>query len=160
MKVSKMRPADEARSAPLHRRPAHSHRILVVDDEPQIRQLITNSLAREGYEVDIAEDGAGAWEALQVRRYDLMITDNSMPKVTGIALVKRLRSQSSTLPVVMASGTIPTEELNRHPSLGINAILLKPFAIDEMLNTVKRILHMAVPVSLLLNHQRDVASDL
>jgi DNA-binding response OmpR family regulator len=143
MKVDRKRRAEETTRAPLHSQPGPPRRILVVDDEPEMRQLITNSLAREGYQVDVAEDGAAAWEALQVRRYDLMITDNSMPKITGIALVKKLRGQSSALPVVMASGTIPTEELKRHPSLGISAILLKPFSIEEMLNTVKNTLHLA-----------------
>jgi DNA-binding response OmpR family regulator len=115
------------------------HRILVVDDEPSIRLLITNSLARAGYRVDAAADGALAWEALQVRRYDLLITDNAMPKITGIALVKKLRNSSSTLPVVMATGAIP-HELEHHPSLGISNILLKPFTVEQILTTVKEVL--------------------
>jgi DNA-binding response OmpR family regulator len=118
------------------------HRILVVDDEASIRQLITNSLARAGYRVDAAADGALAWEALQVRQYDLLITDHSMPKITGIALVKKLRGMSSTLPVVMATGTIP-EELERHSTLGISDILLKPFTVEQILTTVKKVLREA-----------------
>ncbi len=115
------------------------HRILVVDDEPSIRQLVTNSLARAGYRVDSAADGALAWEALQVRRYDLLITDNTMPRINGIALVKKLRSKSSTLPVVMATGRVP-EELESQLSLRISDILLKPFTMEEILKIVKKVL--------------------
>jgi CheY-like chemotaxis protein len=115
-------------------------RILVVEDEISIRQLITNLLTRAGFRVDAAEDGALAWEALQVRRYDLVITDNNMPKITGIELVRKLRKEYPALPVVMATGTFPKVELERHPSLGISDILLKPFANEELLRTVKKVL--------------------
>jgi DNA-binding response OmpR family regulator len=117
-----------------------AYHILVVDDEPPLRQLITNSLSRAGYRVDAAEDGAVAWEALRVKRYDLLITDNNMPNITGIELVKKLRGENSTLPIVMATGQIPEEELNLHPWLGISTILLKPFTVDQVLTTVKKIL--------------------
>jgi len=132
-------PAGKAVSATFSCQANPPQRILVVDDEASVRLLITNSLARAGYRVDAAADGALAWEALQVRRYDLLITDNAMPKITGIALVKKLRGQSSTLPVVMATGTIP-EELARHPSLGISEVLLKPFTVEQILKTVKDVL--------------------
>jgi DNA-binding response OmpR family regulator len=122
-------------------------RILVVEDEPSIRQLLTNSLTRAGYRVDAAENGALAWEALQVRRYDLLITDNNMPKITGIDLVKKLRKKNTVLPVVMATGTFPKAELERHPRLGISDILIKPFAFVELLRTVKKVLCEAEGVS-------------
>ncbi len=112
-------------------------RILVVDDDPLVRQLITNSLAQAGYLVDAAADGALAWEALQVRSYDLLITDNQMPKVSGIELVKRLRGKSSALPVVMATGLSPERELERYPELAIRAILIKPFTIEQILSTAR-----------------------
>ncbi len=120
-----------------------SERILVVDDECPIRQLIASTLTRAGYRVDAVEDGALAWAALQVRRYDLLITDNHMPNVTGIELVKKLRKKNSALPVVMATGAVPAAELERHPWLGISDILLKPFAYEELLRTVKRVLSEA-----------------
>jgi DNA-binding response OmpR family regulator len=64
-----------------------------------------------------------------------------MPKMTGIALVKTLRGHNLTLPIVMATGATPTEDLKRYPWLGINAILLKPYAVEDLLKTVKRTLH-------------------
>jgi DNA-binding response OmpR family regulator len=94
-------------------------------------------LAQAGYLVDAAADGALAWEALQVRSYDLLITDNQMPKVSGIELVKRLRGKSSALPVVMATGLSPERELERYPELAIRAILIKPFTIEQILSTAR-----------------------
>jgi DNA-binding response OmpR family regulator len=130
---------DPSRAAPecLTRPP---RRILLVDDEATVRRLNAQMLRRSGYEVDDAADGAAAWEALQTRHYDLLITDNSMPKVSGVELVLLLRGQNSALPVIMASGAIPTEELERNPSLAINVILLKPYTVVEMLGTVRDVL--------------------
>ena len=63
-----------------------------------------------------------------------------MPKVTGIEMIKMLRTQDPTLPVILASGLIPKEELARHPWLEISAILPKPFTASELLRTVKEVL--------------------
>ena len=115
-----------------------SRRILVVDDDVAIRQLSTELLIHFGYQVDAAEDGATGWEALHAKQYDLLITDNNMPNVSGIELVKKVRSAHMTLPVIMVSGTIP-EELNRNPSL-LDAALLKPFTPHELLETVNDVL--------------------
>ncbi|MGO8699134.1 MAG: response regulator transcription factor [Limisphaerales bacterium] len=116
------------------------HRILVVDDEASIRQLVTGTLANFGYRVDAAEDGADAWEALQVNRYDLLITDNNMPKVSGVELLQRLHATRIELPVIMATGTLPTEEFIRNPCLEPVTVLLKPFSIAELMVTVKAVL--------------------
>lgn len=115
-------------------------RILVVEDDNSIRQLSSAALRHSGYHVDAAEDGSAGWEALQASHYDLLITDNTMPKVSGVELVKMVRSAWMTLPVVMASGTIPTEALNRDSSLQLAATLLKPFTMDELLGTVEKVL--------------------
>ena len=116
------------------------HRILVVDDETNIRQLSTSTLIRSGYQVDAVKDGAAAWEALHTHNYALMITDHSMPKVTGVELVKKMRSAGMTLPVILVSGALPTEELDRNPQLQLAATVRKPFGSDELLNTVKKVL--------------------
>ena len=64
-------------------------RILVVDDDRMICQLNSDVLSAHGYIVDVAEDGADAWDALQFNTYDLMITDNSMPNLSGVELLKK-----------------------------------------------------------------------
>jgi len=89
-------------------------RILLVDDDCYVRELNAGALIRSGYDVDTAGDGADAWKALNDQNYDLMITDNRMPRVTGMELIKKLRSEDMTLPVILASGTVPVEELKQH----------------------------------------------
>lgn len=114
-------------------------RILVVDDDVSNRQLVTEVLIQSGYEADPVADGAAGWEALQTRAYDLLITDNFMPRITGLEMVKLLRGSSATLPVIMATGAIPTDELQRHPWLKISAFLIKPYGVGHLLRTVKKL---------------------
>jgi DNA-binding NtrC family response regulator len=116
-------------------------RILVVDDDEVLRQVSADMLSRFGYETETAEDGATAWEALQADGYDLLITDNNMPNVSGVELVQKMRSAHMTLPVVLASGTIPTEAMNWNSSLQLAAMLVKPFTLDDLLAIVKKVLH-------------------
>jgi DNA-binding response OmpR family regulator len=118
-----------------------SPRILVVDDDSEIRHLSTHLLLQSGYQVDAAEDGAAAWEALHAKNYDLLITDHNMPKVSGVELVKKVRSARMTLPVILASGVLPEAELERHPWLQLASTLSKPFSPDQLLQMVKEVLH-------------------
>jgi DNA-binding response OmpR family regulator len=116
------------------------HRILVADDETAIVELMTAVLVQSGYHVDAAEDGAIAWAALQAKPYDLLITDHNMPKITGVELVKKLRSARMALPVVMVTGTVPAHELAQNSWLQLAATLEKPFAVSELLDTVENVL--------------------
>ncbi len=72
-------------------RPRKPRRILAVDDDAIVRQIIARTLTRSGYTVDLAVDGAAGWEALSAVRYDLLITDYNMPKVSGVELLKVVR---------------------------------------------------------------------
>jgi DNA-binding response OmpR family regulator len=130
----------EASVTPAQNTAPYPRRILLVDDEPLIRQLYTELLNDPDYEVDTAENGVVAWDALQLKGYDLLITDNEMPQVSGIELVKKLRAAQMALPVIMISGTMPTAELNRHPELHVAATLPKPFNIIEFTDMVKKVL--------------------
>lgn len=114
-------------------------RILVVDDDSGIRHLSSALLKRYGYDVDTASDGAEAWEALDSECYDLLLTDHAMPKMTGVELIKKLRFASKSMPVILMSGTMPTEELSRHPWLQIGAVLCKPYHGGELLATVREV---------------------
>jgi DNA-binding response OmpR family regulator len=115
-------------------------RILVVDDATGIRQLGTEVLIRHGYQVDAAEDSTTGWKALQGHTYDLLITDLDMPRLSGLKLVQRLRAARMALPVVLASGTLTPQELNRTPWLHLAGALLKPVSPDQLLQTVQAVL--------------------
>ncbi len=134
--------AGEPTSLPLQRPPNPRQRILVAEDEPYIRRLNTEILRGSGYHADAAEDGAAAWNALQAHSYDLLLTDHNMPKLSGIELLKKLHAAHMAMPVIMATGTLPEEQLKRHPWLQIHATLLKPYTPDELLLTVKNVLYL------------------
>jgi two-component system chemotaxis response regulator CheY len=115
-------------------------RILVVEDDAAIRRVNTEVLTFSGYHVDSAEDGAAAWEVLQRHNYDLMVTDNQMPRLTGIELIRKLHDARMALPVIMATGSAPDEQITRFNSLQPAKVLLKPFSFHELLASVKEVL--------------------
>jgi len=121
-------------------------RILVVEDEPDIRRLNAEVLECSGYKVDTAEDGIAGWKALHaVSRapdsYDLLITDHEMPGLTGLALVKKVRAARMALPVIMATGALPVRDLfTRYPWIQPAAALVKPYSIEQLLRTVETVL--------------------
>jgi DNA-binding response OmpR family regulator len=121
--------------------PDPRHRILVAEDDDDIRRLNTEVLAGSGYKVDAAADGNIAWDALRLNHYHLLVTDCNMPKMSGVELLLRLHAARVALPVILVSGTIPTGKLKRHPWLQIDATLLKPYTPDELLATVRKVLN-------------------
>ena len=135
--ISQFEDTDEAT---FERQPNSRQRILVVEDDRLIRRLNSEVLTCSGYQVDTAEDGAVAWGAIQNENYDLIVTDNDMPNMTGIGLLQELHEAHLSLPFIMATGTFPEEEMNLHPWLRIEAVLLKPYTFDELLGTVKEVL--------------------
>ncbi len=120
-----------------------SCRILLIDDNVSVRELSARVLARSGYQVDAAEDGEAGWRIIKSDSYDLLVTGNHMPRLSGFGLVQRLRFQRIRLPVIIASGHLDTEELNRDPWLDVAALLLKPFTTDQLLATVEEVLRPA-----------------
>ncbi|MGA2686195.1 MAG: response regulator [Verrucomicrobiota bacterium] len=140
MKEETVSQAKDMDNTPLQRKPNLPHRILVVDDDRDVRRISAQALIGSGYHVDAAEDGVAAWEALQAKAFNLLITDHNMPKLTGVELVRKLRSARMALPVILATGKLPTEALTQNPSLQLAALLPKPFSIDELLETVRTVL--------------------
>ncbi len=118
--------------------PNPRRRILVVEDDPDIRRINAMVLHRAGYHVDTAEDGDYAWEALGASHYDLMITDNNMPNLTGMQLLRRLHATRRVLPFIMATGKMPEEEFTQCPWLQPAAKLLKPYTAEELLGVVEK----------------------
>jgi DNA-binding response OmpR family regulator len=140
MKGSELLQAGEPAGAAVQRQTNPPHHILVVDDDPYILHLSAEVLIRRGYEVNAAADGAAAWELLNADRYDLLITDHNMPRLTGVELVKKLRSARMALPVILITGRLPAEALAQTPSLQLTAVLPKPFSIVELLKMVEVVL--------------------
>jgi CheY-like chemotaxis protein len=126
---------------PSEGQPNLSQRILVVDDEVDLRKAMIQMLSLLGSKnVDAAYDGADAWEALHKTTYGLVITDHNMPRVTGLELITRMRAEGMAQPVILISGLVPTDELERHPGLRVDAVMQKPFMATELAATVKSLL--------------------
>lgn len=146
LKDNKISPAGEPATIPSQSRKRPTHRILVVEDEPDMRRLSAEVLQNSGYEVDTAADGKAGWEALHATRhspesYALLITDHDMPGLSGLALIKKVRAARMALPVIIATGTLPTEDLmNRYPWLQPVATLVKPYSVQQLLGTVEAVL--------------------
>jgi PAS domain S-box-containing protein len=116
-------------------------RILVVDDESGPRNGRTELLQRHGYDVVAVADGAAALEAIEAQHFDLVITDNVMPKVTGIELINKLKDAHSSLPTILATGAVPEHQLERYPWLRTIDVLIKPFTTSELLSAIKKTLN-------------------
>ncbi|MEW5769123.1 MAG: sigma-54 dependent transcriptional regulator [Pseudomonadota bacterium] len=113
--------------------------ILVVDDEPGIRELMREILEEEGYEVRLAENGAAARAALDDKVPDLVLLDIWMPDVDGVTLLKEWKTQGRlTMPVVMMSGHGSVHTAVEATRLGAFDYLEKPIAYKQLLETVKK----------------------
>ncbi|HEV2327103.1 MAG TPA: HD domain-containing phosphohydrolase [Terracidiphilus sp.] len=115
-------------------------RVLVVDDEPQVRAMIGSTLDRHGFEVELAPSGRRALELLDTSNFDLVLTDIVMQDVNGIALLERVHSLQPDLPVVMVTAVhdigVAIDSMRR----GAYDYLLKPFERDHLMSTVRRAL--------------------
>ena len=118
---------------------ARPRRILVVEDDDAIRRLNVEVLFQSGYQVDAAPDGAAGWEALQLNEYDLVVTDNNMPKVTGLDLIKRLHDFNPHVPAIMATGNPPNLDFAKEYEIKPE-ILFKPYTTENLLKAVKKVL--------------------
>jgi len=138
-KLLKITPQEMAKMFDLDQA-ASQRRILVVDDDPDIRHLMSEVLASSGYAVDVAENGTRAWKALHLKRYDLIVTDYDMPGMTGIQLVSKLRLAGFQLPVILASGSPPPDLIIRKTAADTVVMLPKPFTLGELTRLVEELL--------------------
>jgi DNA-binding response OmpR family regulator len=120
--------------------PNRTPRILVADDNEGIRHLLSVILADAGFDVSAASDGQEAWEALLYEYYDLLITDNEMPRLAGVELIKRMCEAGMSTAIIIASSSLPTEKLSEYPMSHIAAVLPKPFPIVELLTATRHAL--------------------
>ena len=117
-----------------------TERVLVVDDQPEILNLLEDVLRVAGYEVAKAQSGDDALRVLAEASFDLVITDLGMPGMSGWELARETRSQSPDIRVLLLTGwaaTLDPEEIRRN---GVNATLKKPFEMDELLRVVRDVL--------------------
>ncbi len=128
-------------TAPL---PRGREKLLVVDDEPQLALVITKMLRRLGYEVDHRTSALEALEAFRHRAgekpYDLMITDMTMPHLTGIDLARRILEIEPGCPIILVTGFSEKIHVENVKGLGIRALLMKPVIMKDLAERVREVL--------------------
>jgi len=112
------------------------NRILVVDDEPQIRRMLRTSLQSSGYEVVLASDGAEGLKQFVAERPDLVITDLAMPAMNGLELTQAIRRLGATPIIVLSVRDTDTMKVNALDE-GADDYLTKPFSMPELLARVR-----------------------
>jgi two-component system response regulator MprA len=117
-----------------------AHDILIVDDEPGIREVIASSLEFEGYAVRTAPDGRTALAEVERSRPDLVLLDVLMPGLDGLTACRRLRAQDPHLPVLMLTARDLTGDRVAGLDAGADDYLAKPFELDELLARVRALL--------------------
>ncbi len=120
--------------------------ILVVEDEPSLRQLLANNLTFEGYTVDAVADGIPALASQQARPADLIILDLMLPEMDGFRVLRALRERQDQVPVLMLTARGAENDRVQGLSLGADDYLVKPFSVLELVARVKAILRRTRPV--------------
>ena len=113
--------------------------ILIVEDEEKILRLLELELEYEGYEVGKAADGLKAFELFQSREWDLILLDIMLPGISGIELLRRIRSQDARTPVILLTAKSSVEDKVSGLDLGANDYITKPFQIEELLARMRAI---------------------
>jgi response regulator RpfG family c-di-GMP phosphodiesterase len=124
----------EPHAGPLQEKP----RVLVVDDEKFIRDILADFLGMEGYIVRTAQDGASAVAELQRARYDMVISDLKMPRMGGLDLLKEVNKRYPDMPTVIMTGFGTVETAIDAMKQGAYDYILKPFKVEEIFHIVER----------------------
>lgn len=108
-------------------------KLLVVDDENNLRLVVQKEMSRAGHDVETASDGEAAWNALEAKDFDVILCDINMPRLDGISLLRRVRDKRPTPPeVIMLTGQATVETAIEAMKLGAYDYLTKPYRINEL----------------------------
>src|SRR5215469_13714706 len=121
-------------------------RMLLVEDEKKVSELVARALRQERYAVDVADDGLQGWELVQAYDYDLIILDLMLPGISGTELLRRIRRRNERVPILILTARDATEEKVQNFEAGADDYLTKPFAFAELIMRVKALLRRG-PIS-------------
>lgn len=133
-------PKAAAPATPATRTPGVRPRVLVVDDESSIRDLLSKTLGLADYEVDTSPDGRAALERLRLASYDLLIVDLKMPGIDGLTVIREARRMKVDLPVIIITGFSSESTAIEALNLGVSGYLTKPFRVPEVLKAALKAL--------------------
>ncbi|MGH9076289.1 MAG: response regulator transcription factor [Acidimicrobiales bacterium] len=122
-------------------------RILVVDDEPAVRQALDRALRFEGYETEMVDDGIAALASHAERPADAVVLDVAMPRLDGLEVCRRLRAAGDTTPILLLTARAGVSERVVGLDAGADDYLVKPFALEELLARMRALLRRSAPLS-------------
>ena len=138
--LDSQRPRTERPAAPSAPIPSTRQRVLVVDDEASIRDLLSKTLALAEYDVDTAPDGTSALDRLRAVNYDLLIADLKMPGMDGLTLIRQAKRIKADLPVIIITGFSTESSAIEAVNLGVAGYLTKPFRVPQVLAAASKAL--------------------
>jgi len=121
--------------------------ILVVDDEPAVRDSLRRSLTFNGYQITLASDGVEALSAISERQPDALVLDLSMPKLDGLSTCRALRASGNDLPVLVLTARDAVADRVAGLDAGADDYLVKPFALEELLARLRALLRRTAPAT-------------
>lgn len=122
--------------------------ILVVEDEANVRKLVTVNLSSRGYTVYEAKDVQQAVERLQTQPFDLIVLDIKLPDLTGWDLLARIATDAAlefSGPVLVMTASVMDAQIDRDQYPAVVEVLVKPFSVAKLIAAIERALHMTVP---------------
>ncbi|HEY9508671.1 MAG TPA: sigma-54 dependent transcriptional regulator [Verrucomicrobiae bacterium] len=131
-------------------------RILIVDDDPGQRSLLTSFLQSQGFETETADSGARALEKLRTGKFDMMISDVRMPGLSGLETLRRARQEHATLPVLLVTAFTDVRDAVSAMRDGALNYLAKPIDLDELLASVQQATGVSESVSLKYNEDKQL----
>jgi DNA-binding NtrC family response regulator len=115
-------------------------KILIVDDEIDLRLLLAHELASIGYDIQEASDGAEAIELLKIHQFDLALLDIQMPTVNGIQVLKYIKEHSPNTKAIMLTGYADLKHAMEAKEYGARDFIAKPYKISDITSTLERLL--------------------
>ena len=122
-------------------------KILIAEDDQELRELFSHVLTRNGYRVTGVSNGQEALDAMDESYYDMIITDIMMPVMDGYTLVRQLREVNNTTPVLMITAKDAFDDMSRGFQSGVDDYMVKPINVNEMVLRVKALLRRAQMIS-------------
>ncbi len=120
-------------------------RILVVEDDVQLADVLTDALSDQQYVVDLAKDGEAAMEWINTLTYDLIVMDITLPKLDGISLCKRLRDRGLSSPILMLTARDTIADKIIGLDAGADDYMVKPFDLQELMARVRALIRRSTP---------------
>lgn len=131
-------------------------KILVTDDDPDVRELLMEAVRGWGYQVGVAKDGEDALARLRMEKFHIVITDLMMPRMDGLHLLQRINELDSEIQVIMITGYATIETALKAIQSGAYDYIAKPFRLDELMIVIKK----ACEWRRIISHNKELLNEL